>query len=545
MILWGLRIGKQPALASGLLIALALLMLSVTAGCGGAATAITGGAGQLASDNTNTGGSTLASGITLTSGALPSIPMDDTDSRGVSDVPPPPPDDPPQDETRVILGADFLAQWSGEVADTAISLDPALEQQDEAPIAFALYQVDGLSGRRPLELDVEGAIGGEGQEYYVGVADYTRARWQWFGPNTDALAKIDLRGEHQRYVSRAGNMYFIVVARDGSSVLLTQSTVTIGANMPGDHPGCPVRLEASDGTSADSIEVKWMAGEGSVSFELFRADAPAPGQQPQWTSLGTTTELSYTDSAVEAGKIYLYRVQATNDAGKSCTSNVDHGFAGEAPPPPPQFEIGGRAVQQGTEDGIPGVVVALLGAPHDPNQQGPDELIFTTAGNGEFGFKNLPPGQYIVVPQNPGLEFTPQFLAIGVDADHPHPMLRFEARPAEHTHAVWGFVYTMGGPDNPGLHPMANVPVAVKNIHDQNPPQQVQTGEMGFFMLGELANGDYDIRPLGPPDGSLQFFPGNRPAHIDGEHMTPGLFFRGQGPPPGDGGGGGGNPGQG
>jgi hypothetical protein len=185
------------------------------------------------------------------------------------------------------------------------------------------------------------------------------------------------------------------------------------------------------------------------------------------------------------------------------------------------------------------VVVALLGAPHDPNQQGPDELTFTTAGNGEFGFPHLPAGMYIVVPQNPGLEFEPAFLAVGVDDEHPHPMLRFEARPAEHTHAVWGFVYTMGGPEAPGLHPMANVPVAVKNIHAQNPPQQVQTGEMGFFMLGELGNGDYDVRPLGPPDGSVQFFPANRMAHVDGMHMTPGLLFRGQGPPPGDGGGGG------
>jgi hypothetical protein len=447
--------------------------------------------------------------------------------------------DPPPPEERVILGADFFAQWSGEVQDTAINLDPALEEQDELPAAFAVYQVDGIGGRRPLQLNVEGAIGGEGEEYYVGIADYTQARWQWFGPNVDPVASIDLRGRHQRYVSRAGNMYFIVVAHEGSSVLVAQSTVTIGANMPGDHPGCPVRLEASDGTAADSIEVNWMAGEGTVSFELFRAAQPQPGQRPEWTSLAETAEQSYTDTDVIPDQVYLYRVQATNEAGRSCMSNVDHGFAGEAPPPPPQYEIGGRVVQQGTENGVPGVVVALLGAPHDPNQQGPDELTFTTAGNGEFGFPHLPAGMYIVVPQNPGLEFEPAFLAVGVNDEHPHPMLRFEARPAEHTHAVWGFVYTMGGPEAPGLHPMANVPVAVKNIHAQNPPQQVQTGEMGFFMLGELQNGDYDVRPLGPPDGSVQFFPANRMAHIDGEHMTPGLFFRGQGPPPGDGGGGG------
>jgi hypothetical protein len=152
------------------------------------------------------------------------------------------------------------------------------------------------------------------------------------------------------------------------------------------------------------------------------------------------------------------------------------------------------------------------------------------------------------VPQNPNLEFEPKFLLVRADNEHPHPLLRFEARPAEHTRAVWGIVYTMGGPDNPGLHPLPNVPVAVKKLNTQDPPQQVQTGEHGFFMLGQLANGDYDVRPLAPPDGSLQFFPVSRLAHIDGEHMKPGLFFRGQfaqsgGGDGGDGGDGGGDPG--
>jgi hypothetical protein len=507
------------ALGAAFLLCLLLLM---SASCTGADTPA-GEAGQLSFDTTDVGAG--LSGTELSTGVLPSIPLDaDADAgRAASDL-----GDP---EERTVLGSDFVVQWSGEVQETALYLDPALEEQGERPVAFGMYKVGELAGKRPLEMTVQGSVG-EGQQYFVAIANYARGHWQWFGPATGDFT-IDFREHRGRYVSRAGNMYFLVVAHNANTVLHSQTTVLVGPAFHDDDPGFPVALRASDGEFPAMIKVQWMAGEGAVNFELFRATPAPPGQRPDWVSLGFTEGESWEDTQILPDKIYIYKVRAINEGGESAFSNVDHGYAGEAPPPPQQFQISGRVVQKGTDNGLPGIKVFLIGAP------GVDHLMFETLQSGEFGFNHLPAGAYIVFPQSPQLEFEPKFLLIGVNNDHPHPHVKFEAVPGEHKRALWGFVYTMGGPAHPGLIPLRDVPVRIKRINSDEPPAIVNTNELGFWVAAGLENGDYDVRPLGPPDGSVKFFPDHRVGHIDGEHITPALWFRAELPPPGGDGGGG------
>nr|MDQ3024331.1 DUF2012 domain-containing protein [bacterium] len=522
MSLWG-----RSLLGRYALLLLSLALLSGVASCSGTTLSGTaadpaGTAGQLNFDNTAVS-TDLAATESGTTG-LPSIPLD-TDSRAASEgggFPPP----PPEPETRVILGSDFVLQWSGEVQDTAIRLDSGIEEPNPFDVAFAMYRVSDSAGRRPLEMTVEAAVGAEGQKYWLALADYTRGSWQWFGPASGDFT-VDLRERHARYTSRAGNMYFMLVAHNENTVTHAQTSVLIGAGRPEDHPGCPVQLRASDGEYSDSVLCEWLAGEGAVSFEVFRSKPAAPGQPPQWASLGFTTEQSFSDATVEVGKPYIYRVRAINEAGHSAFSNHDRGWAGELEQGEHfEGEIRGRVVQGNTEQGLGNIYVGLLGAPNG-------EVHMNTLPNGEFGFPHLPVGNYIVFPQNPDLEFEPRFIAVRVDPEHPMPQLRFEARPGEHKRALWGFVYTMGGPENPGLHPLADIAVKVKKTNTQDPPLEVRTGEMGFWMAGELANGEYDVRPV---KEGMNFIPLSRLGHIDGVHMTPALNFRGQPPPPGGGG---------
>jgi hypothetical protein len=403
-----------------------------------------------------------------------------------------------------------------------------------------MYKVDDMAGRRPLRLSVEGTVGAEGQQYFVALANYTQGRWQWFGPGTASPFDIALGENRDRYVSRAGNLYFLVVAHGGNSVLHAQTTLTIGLADQHDHPGFPVQLRASDGTLPAAINVEWMAGEGATSFELMRAEQPFPNQRPQWETITETTEESFVDSSVIPDKVYLYRVQATNEAGRSCFSNVDPGFAGEVQPPQ-EFngEVRGRVVQGDSEQGVPGIFCALLGASNV------EQLSFVTNEQGEFGFNHLPPGHYIVFAQNPDQEFEPRFLNVEVNPEHPIAQALFHTRPGEHKHALWGFVYAMGGPEAPGLHPLGNVPVKVKLLGSPDPPVEVRSDPMGFWMATELVSGEYDVRPVQP---GVNFNPLSRVGHIDGVHVTPALNFR-AGPPPSGGGdpgeGGGGDPGEG
>lgn len=509
----------QPKLRLALYGAVAALML--IASCGGSSGTLS--ADVNASADSSLSQSATANGWTApaddsASGSLPSIPMDEDLSRSSSDV-----GTPPAGGSITVLGKDFIQQWNGTVDGDSLSLVPVDQVGGDHAVAFGLYKVSGLDGQRPTVLDVQCLPGGLDQKYAVGVANYHRARWEWFGPSNLPELEIDLKGRPGRHVSAGGNMYFIVVCFDANTAVFSQATLQYepaGGDVP---PGMPLQLRASDGLPGH-IAVDWMPGQGNLTFEVFRADGPRdPGVKPEWVKLADTTVNHYDDQSVEPGKPYLYRVRATNDAGESVFTNPDPGFAN--PMGGLDGTIHGAVTRGDTGENVIGVLVALFGAPSQ------EPLKCMTNAEGRYKFEHLPAGLYIVAPMNPSLDFEPRFLTVGLNNEHPSAEPNFTARLDILTHYFWGFAYTMGGPENPGLHPLAGVSITV-TPQDGSAPVTVQTGEAGFWMATELPVGSYEVSAA--QDGML--FGPPKLAFIDGEHVTPALNFFGKpanAPPPG------------
>jgi hypothetical protein len=78
----------------------------------------------------------------------------------------------------------------------------------------------------------------------------------------------------------------------------------------------PTSLRAkAQGTT--SVTLSWQASSGASAYELQRSLNGGP-----FATLGTPSGTSYSDSAVTAGSVYLYRVCATNGTTRSLYSNL-------------------------------------------------------------------------------------------------------------------------------------------------------------------------------------------------------------------------------
>jgi hypothetical protein len=516
----------QPVTRPGLLAALAAAM--IIASCAGGAGSPAGDLGGSSGDASEAAPAAASAGTwtvpesALTDGSLPSIPLEESTelSRSSSDA-----GSPPAGGSVSVLGKDFIQSWNATVEGDSLSLVPVDVLGGEHAVAFGLYKVSGLNGMRPTLLNVECLPGGLGQQYAVGVADYFRGRWDWFGPSSLPELQCDIRGRAGRHVSAGGNMYFVVVCFDENTAVFSRATLQFepaGGDVP---PGCPLQLRASDGLTGH-ILVDWMPGQGNLSFELFRAPGPKePGVRPDWAKIADLTDNHYDDQEVEPLKPYLYRVRATNEAGESVFTNPDHGFAGGEGGL--DGRISGVVTLRGSGEFVHGVTVALLGAP------GAGPLLRKTNEQGVFSFEHLPAGHYIVVPQSPLLDFEPRFATVGLNNEHPVAELSFEAHFDFAAHVLWGFAYTMGGPDNPGLHPLADTEISVRRL-DSGESITIKTGEAGFWSLGQQPVGAYKVSAA---KAGFAFNPPARDAFIDGEHMTPALVFFGMpaGTPPPDG----------
>ncbi len=96
---------------------------------------------------------------------------------------------------------------------------------------------------------------------------------------------------------------------------------------PLDAPAAPTGVSATRGTYADKVVVGWNAVDGAADYEVYRR----PDGEEAFTYRATTGATSYDDSAVEAGKIYYYRVRACAAAACSGLSASVLGFAGVTP----------------------------------------------------------------------------------------------------------------------------------------------------------------------------------------------------------------------
>jgi hypothetical protein len=89
-------------------------------------------------------------------------------------------------------------------------------------------------------------------------------------------------------------------------------------------PSAPTNVSASDGTSATTVTVTWSASSGATSYTLYRSTSVGT----LGSSIGTTNNLSFTDTTVTAGTLYYYSVVATGAGGSSAPSAQDSGYAG-------------------------------------------------------------------------------------------------------------------------------------------------------------------------------------------------------------------------
>ncbi len=440
---------------------------------------------------------------------LPGIPLDSAaGARRTSTV-----------ESPVVkLGVDHMDAMNFTDDGTAVQLQaPEHGSEGHPPIAYAMYKVEGLSGLHPTILDVEATPGGLEQSYFVGVADYTIMNWRWFGPYSMPEIEINLANHDHRYISAAGNFYFLTVVHEGMALTHHQSSLFL--NEQGDQglPGAPFGLHASDGEIADGVGLAWQAGPGSTYFEIFRTlSGDAGGMNHEWARIGESVEPNYFDQAVDLGVVYLYKVRAGNPHGLSGFSNVDSGFAGEAPPPPDGFSIHGW-VRTASADGAVGdplanIEVTLFGPPQP--------LTVQTNADGAYAFNNLPQGVFIVVPHNPEVGFDPIYGKAIVGPDHPVAEVNFTAFLHDlPTWRIWGFVFTPGGdPAHPFQVPMPGVNLAIQSVDPAGDPITVVTNEDGFYAAYEQPIGFYHITP---GLAGFHFDPALHEVHVTHEAVTP------------------------
>ena len=96
----------------------------------------------------------------------------------------------------------------------------------------------------------------------------------------------------------------------------SNSFLSITLDKNGVAPEAPSSLSSSLATS--SISLSWTAPTGATSYEVHRKGSASA----TFLKIGTSTSASYSDSAVDSGMAYWYRVFAKNADGTSIGSNV-------------------------------------------------------------------------------------------------------------------------------------------------------------------------------------------------------------------------------
>lgn len=86
----------------------------------------------------------------------------------------------------------------------------------------------------------------------------------------------------------------------------------------------PGGVDASDGTYTNKIRVEWTPASGAMTYELWRNTENNPATASR---LIFTTDLSFEDTVVDAGRLYFYWVKAKTTTFTSGFSNSDSGYA--------------------------------------------------------------------------------------------------------------------------------------------------------------------------------------------------------------------------
>ncbi|MBN2082074.1 hypothetical protein JW859_07685 [bacterium] len=465
-----------------LLIVLFILVMSALCACGG---------GQSLDLNADDG---AVLGITQQGGGLPTIPLDRVASEGNGD---PDGGDMPLPVTKVeVLGKDYLLMNNGTVNGDALDLEVPT---GDADLAWAIYRISDLGDIKPLSLTVEVLPGEWQDEYYIGVANYSKLTWDWFGPSTLLEYEIQLAETDDRYITNLGNLYFIIVVEPDNLISHVKSTLICGPYTSPVPPGAPYGLEASDGLYEEMIELTWDGGTAAAGFEIWRTtdaynEPGRDGGNPTdpdngWMLIGESPDRIYLDGMVAPGVEYWYKVRAFSSGGVSEFSNLDSGFALEGPPPP-ELTIDGYIAFE-DDNRVPDVEVLLM-TPFG-------EQYTTTDDEGCFVFEGLIPGDYVVAPFRGDLRFWPEYRVVLLDYDSPVGEVGFTAyTDSLPLYRGWGFTYACGClelGDNPDADggPLGGVTVTLAD--NEGATWVTESNEAGFWSAPELPAGTYSATP--------------------------------------------------
>lgn len=136
-------------------------------------------------------------------------------------------------------------------------------------LGWAYYRLT-MGGEQPgvVSCDVNPLPGDGGipSEYYVGLADYDRGAWEWWGPYADSHVRLSTGADVAAgtdYLSPLGNLFVCVVAFDGASI----DVVGVAANAydAGDTTAPPMPAGLTLTPVAGGLELSW---NGVVAGDL-------------------------------------------------------------------------------------------------------------------------------------------------------------------------------------------------------------------------------------------------------------------------------------
>jgi hypothetical protein len=136
---------------------------------------------------------------------------------------------------------------------------------------------------------------------------------------------------------------FRVKARNGDGIETAWTSLGSRSTSVCAPPAAPMNVSGSDGTSMDKVEVTWTASAGATSYTVYRATS----RRGTKTTLGTTSNTTYSDTTASTMVTYYYFVKATNSYGTSGYSTYDTGYRSDGRPPSPTNVI----ASDGTDSG--------------------------------------------------------------------------------------------------------------------------------------------------------------------------------------------------
>ncbi|MGC4000267.1 MAG: alpha-amylase family glycosyl hydrolase [Anaeromyxobacter sp.] len=173
------------------------------------------------------------------------------------------------------------------------------------------YSTDGVSGNIAFKkrytsgtVDSMALVTISGNATFSGIPNGT-----YVDAITGAVATVTGGTLATSGVSGQGNMRIYVLNGPGKIGADTQWLVGTAGPTP---PDAPTSVSAT-AASSSQINLSWAASAGATSYTVYRSSSSAG----TFTSLGSTTGTSYSNTGLAASSTWFYYVVATNSAGSS------------------------------------------------------------------------------------------------------------------------------------------------------------------------------------------------------------------------------------